>query len=294
MKAMLWGLGAGMLMAGSALGGEGSGEGGNREGRDGDPPGRIGPQVETQTLTYSANGEEYTGYLARDTRLDGERPVVLVVHEWWGQTDYIRQRTEQLAALGYVAFAVDMYGEGETASHPDEAGSFSQAVMSDWAGARQNLEAAIEALGGESGVDEARMAIIGYCFGGAVALNAALDGMAFDAAVSFHGSPAQVVETPSHFDGRVVIQNGLDDQMVEQSALSSLMEAFDSVETEATLVQYPNAMHAFTNPYVDEKASEFDLPLAYNPAADAASWQVMLNVFNRAFAAAPHRDEMAQ
>lgn len=287
MKAILWGLGAGMLMAGSAWSGEGSGE----KGREGDPMGRIGPRVETQTLTYSANGERYTGYLARNGRLDGERPAVLVVHEWWGQTDYIRQRTEQLAALGYVALAVDMYGDARTATHPDEAGEFSQSVMSDWPGARRNLEAAIEALRGESGVDEARMAIVGYCFGGAVALNAALDGMAFDAAISFHGSPAQVVESPSHFDGRVVIQNGLDDRMVEQSALASLMEAFESVETDATLVQYPDAMHAFTNPYVDAKAREFELPLAYNAAADAASWQVMLNVFNRAFAAASDRED---
>ncbi|GHC29448.1 dienelactone hydrolase [Kushneria pakistanensis] len=247
--------------------------------------GRMGPKVETQTLTYSVDGEQYTGYLAHDTRTDGKRPLVLVVHEWWGLSDYIRQRTEQLAALGYVAFAVDMYGSGKTATHPDDAGSFSKAVMSDWPGARHNLETAIEALKNTQGVDGSRMAIIGYCFGGGIALNAALAGMPFKAAVSFHGSPGQVVETPSHFDGRVIIQNGLNDQMVEQSALKSLLDTYQGVDTDATLIQYPDAMHAFTNPYVDAKASEFDLPLAYNAAADAASWQVMLNVFNKAFAA---------
>lgn len=273
MRTMFLGIGMGLVLASaSALGDEGT-------------PGRIGPTVETQTLTYSVDGEQYTGYLARDTEKEGKRPLVLVVHEWWGLSDYIRQRTEQLAALGYVAFAVDMYGSGRTATHPDEAGSFSKAVMSDWAGARSNLETAINALKDMQGVDASRMAIIGYCFGGGVALNAALDGMPFKAAVSFHGSPGQVVETPSHFDGRVIIQNGLKDQMVEQSALVSLLDTFKGVETEATLIQYPNAMHAFTNPYVDAKAREFDLPLAYNAAADAASWQVMLNVFNKVFAA---------
>ncbi|ARS51833.1 dienelactone hydrolase family protein [Kushneria konosiri] len=273
MRTMFLGVGMGLVLASaSALGDEGT-------------PGRIGPTVETQTLTYSVDGEQYTGYLARDTEKEGKRPLVLVVHEWWGLSDYIQQRTEQLAALGYVAFAVDMYGSGRTATHPDEAGSFSKAVMSDWAGARSNLETAINALKDMQGVDASRMAIIGYCFGGGVALNAALDGMPFKAAVSFHGSPGQVVETPSHFDGRVIIQNGLKDQMVEQSALVSLLDTFKGVETEATLIQYPNAMHAFTNPYVDAKAREFDLPLAYNAAADAASWQVMLNVFNKVFAA---------
>lgn len=272
MRAMFLGLGMGLMLASV-----------NTWGDDG-TLGQMGPKVETQTLTYSVDGEQYTGYLARDARKEGKRPLVLVVHEWWGLSDYIRQRTEQLAALGYVAFAVDMYGSGKTATHPDEAGSFSKAVMSDWPGARHNLETAIEALKDTQGVDASRMAIIGYCFGGGIALNAALDGMPFKAAVSFHGSPGQVVETPSHFDGRVIIQNGLNDQMVEQSALESLLNTFKGVETDATLIQYPGAMHAFTNPYADAKAKEFGLPLAYNAAADAASWQVMLNVFNKVFA----------
>ncbi|MFC0266668.1 dienelactone hydrolase family protein [Kushneria aurantia] len=265
-------LGAGMLLAGT-------GAWGNEEGT----LGRIGPDVETRTLSYSVDGETHSGYLARDTRMEGERPLVLIVHEWWGLTDYIRQRTEQLAALGYVALAVDMYGGGRTATHPDDAGSFSREVMSDWPAAQRNLETAIAEASRVQGVDADRVAIIGYCFGGAVALNAALAGMPLDAVVSFHGSPSQVVDAPQHFDGRVIIQNGLADPLVEQSALQSLADTFESVDTDVTVVQYPNAMHAFTNPYADAKAREFDLPLAYSPAADAASWQVMLNVFNRAF-----------
>lgn len=273
MRTMFLGLGVGMLMTSvNTYGDEGT-------------LGRIGPDVATSTMTYNVDGQSYTGYLARDSSAEGKRPLILVVHEWWGQTDYIRQRTEQLAALGYVALAVDMYGSGKTATHPDDAGSFSKGVMSDWPAAQRNLETAIDTLKDTQGVDSSRVAIIGYCFGGAVALNAALAGMPFKAAVSFHGSPSQVVDTPQPFDGRVIIQNGLADKMVEQSALQSLVDTFASVDTDATVVQYPEAMHAFTNPYVGAKASEFDLPLAYNAAADAASWQVMLNVFNKVFAA---------
>ncbi|WP_106478828.1 dienelactone hydrolase family protein [Phytohalomonas tamaricis] len=246
--------------------------------------GRVGPDVQTETITYSVDGQQYQGYLAQDVSAEGKRPGILVLHEWWGQSEYIKRRTEQLAALGYVAFAVDLYGNGKIADHPDDAGTFSSDVMSDWPAAQRNLETAIDVLTKQEGVDGTRLAAIGYCFGGGVALNAALAGMPLKAVVSFHGSPAQVVETPQHFDGRVVIQNGLDDQMVKQEALQSLVDAYDSVNTEVTVVQYPHAKHAFTNPLVNAKAEQFELPLAYNAAADAASWQVMLNVFNKVFA----------
>ncbi|RKR04319.1 dienelactone hydrolase [Kushneria sinocarnis] len=273
MRAMVFGFG--MLMASVSTYGAEQGQG---------MPGDIGPDVQGQQVTYTVDDQQYSGYLARDVSAEGKRPGVLIVHEWWGQTDYIRQRARKLAALGYVAFAVDMYGEGRTADHPDDAGSFSSDVMQDWPAAERNLGVAMATLKSQDGVDPERLAAIGYCFGGAVVLNAALAGMPLDAVVSFHGSPAQVVETPKHFDGRVLIQNGQDDQMVKPEALQSLVDAFQKVDTSVTVIQYPHAQHAFTNPYVDAKAEQFDLPLAYSPAADAASWQVMLNLFDQVFA----------
>ena len=269
MRAMVAGLGL-LMTSVSTYGAEGA-------------LGRIGPDVHTNEVTYTVNGEQYKGFIARDLNAEGDRPGVLVVHEWWGQTDYIRQRVEKLAALGYVAMAVDMYGNGKVADHPDDAASFSSGVNENWSDAQANLEAAIGVLKGEGGVDPARIAAIGYCFGGGIVLNAALAGMPFKAVVSFHGSPGQIVDTPKHFDGRVLIQNGQDDSMVTQDALQSLVDTYQSVDTNVTVIQYPNAKHAFTNPYVDAKAEKFDLPLAYSPSADAASWQVMLNLFNKVF-----------
>ncbi|MCM5704990.1 dienelactone hydrolase family protein [Larsenimonas salina] len=276
MKATVFGIGLLMASVG-AYGAEGS------------VIGNVGPDVHTNEVTYSVNGESYTGFLARDTKAEGNRPGILLVHEWWGQTEYVRQRAEELAALGYVAMAVDMYGGGKTAEHPDDAGAFSKAVMSDWSAAEANLRAATDILKTEGGVDPDRVAAIGYCFGGGVVLNAALDGMPFKAVVSFHGSPGQVVQTPTHFDGRVLIQNGLDDELVNQEDLAALLETYKSVDTDVTLIQYPGAKHAFTNPYVDAKAEKFGLPLAYSPAADAASWQVMLNLFNKVFSSSAGR-----
>lgn len=242
-----------------------------------------GPQVVTETVTYRANGEEHVGLIARDAKAKGRRPGILLVHEWWGLNSYSRKRAEQLAGLGYVVMAVDMYGNGKTAQHPEDAKAFSSAVMQDWPKAESSFNSALAVLRSRSEVDGDRMAAIGYCFGGAIVLNMALTGAPLKAVVSFHGSPAVVVKEPKPFAGRVVIQNGEADSMVPQEGLDSLLAIFQSLNTRTTLIQYPGAKHAFTNSESDAKAAKFDLPLGYNAAADAASWQVMLNLFNEVF-----------
>ncbi len=242
-----------------------------------------GPQVVTETVTYRANGEEHVGLIARDAKAQGRRPGILLVHEWWGLNSYARKRAEQLAGLGYVVMAVDMYGGGRTAEHPKEAGAFSSAVMSDWPKAESSFNSALAVLRSRPEVDGERMAAIGYCFGGAVVLNMALTGAPLKAVVSFHGSPSIAVTEPEPFTGRVVIQNGAADTLVPQEDLDKLVATFQSLETRTTLIQYPGAKHAFTNPESDAKAAKYDLPLGYDAAADSASWQVMLNLFNEVF-----------
>lgn len=242
-----------------------------------------GPQVVTETVTYRANGEEHVGLIARDAKAQGRRPGILLVHEWWGLNSYARKRAEQLAGLGYVVMAVDMYGGGRTAEHPKEAGAFSSAVMSDWPKAESSFNSALAVLRSRPEVDGERMAAIGYCFGGAVVLNMALTGAPLKAVVSFHGSPSIAVTEPEPFAGRVVIQNGAADTLVAQEDLDKLVATFQSFETRTTLIQYPGAKHAFTNPESDAKAAKYDLPLGYDAAADSASWQVMLNLFNEVF-----------
>lgn len=242
-----------------------------------------GPQVVTETGTYRANGEEHVGLIARDAKAQGRRPGILLVHEWWGLNSYARKRAEQLAGLGYVVMAVDMYGGGRTAEHPKEAGAFSSAVMSDWPKAESSFNSALAVLRSRPEVDGERMAAIGYCFGGAVVLNMALTGAPLKAVVSFHGSPSIAVTEPEPFTGRVVIQNGAADTLVPQEDLDKLVATFQSLETRTTLIQYPGAKHAFTNPESDAKAAKYDLPLGYDAAADSASWQVMLNLFNEVF-----------
>ncbi|MCK0768448.1 MULTISPECIES: dienelactone hydrolase family protein [Chromohalobacter] len=241
-----------------------------------------GPKVVGETFEYSTGGETYQGYLARNVNDEEPRPAVLLVHEWWGLNDYAKSRADQLAALGFVALAVDMYGEGKNAQHPDDAQAFSKRVMSDWPTARASLEAAMAKLREQPYVRGDRMAALGYCFGGGVVMNMALAGMPIEAAISFHGSPTQAVSDPQPFDGIVQIHNGEADGLVESDALESMAQTLSDQGAEVRVVQYPGAKHGFSNPGADAKADEFDLPLGYDAAADAASWQSALVALDRA------------
>lgn len=241
-----------------------------------------GPRVQGEAFEYSTGGETYQGYLARNVADSQPRPAVLIVHEWWGLNDYVKHRADQLAALGFVALAVDMYGDGQTTRHPDEAGEFSSQVMQDWPTARASLEAAMTKLRENPAVDGDHIAAIGYCFGGGVVMNMALAGMPIDAAISFHGSPNQAVNQPQPFDGIVQLHNGADDPLVKRDALKAMAAKLKSQGAAIKVVNYPHAKHAFTNPDATALGEETGLPLGYNAAADAASWQAALLALDEA------------
>ncbi|MFC3282234.1 dienelactone hydrolase family protein [Litchfieldella rifensis] len=241
-----------------------------------------GPRVEGEIFEYSTGGETYQGYLARNVNDSEARPAVLVVHEWWGLDDYARARADQLAALGFVALAVDMYGGGQTATHPDQASEFSAQVMQDWPAARARLEAAMSQLREHPAVADTGMAAIGYCFGGGVVMNMALAGMPIDAAISFHGSPTQAVNTPQAFEGVVQIHNGGADSLVTREDLTAMAGALEAQGADVEVINYPDARHAFTNPGADATGEEFGMPLGYDAAADAASWQAALLALDKA------------
>ncbi len=133
--------------------------------------------VQTKKVTYKHGDLECHGFLAWDDSIDGPRPGVLVVHEWWGLNDYARSRAEQLAKLGYIALAADMYGEGKTTEHPQEAGQMAgkvRANVEDW---RKRATAALDVLKSQPQCDKTKLAAIGYCFGGSTALQLAFSGL---------------------------------------------------------------------------------------------------------------------
>lgn len=245
--------------------------------------GTVQGAIVGQEVEYPGDGATLKGYLAYDDSIQGKRPGVLVVHEWWGLNDYVRQRARMLAELGYTALAVDMYG-GKVASHPDDAGKFASEVGKNFPLAKARFSAAHELLSQHATVDKSRIAAIGYCFGGAMVLNMARSGMDLDGVVSFHGNltPAITAE-PGSVKAQILVLHGADDPFVTQEQIAAFKTEMDKAGATYSFIAYPGAVHGFTNPGADELGKKFNMPLAYNAAADKASWHEMQQFFKKIF-----------
>ena len=241
-------------------------------------------RIQTETVEYQAKGTVMKGYLAYDDSIKGKRPGVLVVHEWWGHNEYARRRARMLAALGYTALAVDMYGDGKQARHPDDAGKFSAEVKKNMAVAQARFMAALKILQQHKTTDAGRMAAIGYCFGGGIVLEMARRGVDLDGVVSFHGSlgtssPAK----KGRVKAKVLVFNGAADPFVKPEQIKRFKAEMKNAGVDFEFVSYPGARHAFTNPDADTYGKKFNLPLAYSAAADKKSWKKMQTFFKTIF-----------
>jgi dienelactone hydrolase len=237
-----------------------------------------------EEVSYQAGDTTLKGYLARDAAVQGKRPGILVVHEWWGHNAYARERARQLAELGYVALAVDMYGDGKTADHPDDAGKFAAAVRNNLPLMQARFEAARAFLNSQPDVDPGQNAAIGYCFGGGVVLAMARSGADLDGVVSFHGSLGGGGTTaPGSVKARILVANGADDPFVTEEQIAAFKAEMDAAGADYTFVDYPGARHSFTNPDADAFGERFGLPLAYDAEADADSWAEMQAFFQSLF-----------
>ena len=244
--------------------------------------------VKTQEVTYSGGGVKMKGLIAWDDSIKGKRPGVLVVHEWWGNNDYARSRAKQLAGLGYVAMAIDMYGDGKTADHPDNATAFMQEAVKDPDKAAERFLAAEKLLKKQKVTDPSRIAAIGYCFGGAVALNMARRGADLKGVASFHGAlgawaPAQKGQVKA----KMLVMTGADDSMVPAEAVKKFSDEMTSAGADFRVISYPGAKHGFTNPAADGYAQKFNIPLGYNEAADKASWAELDTFLKQVFTEQP-------
>ena len=234
-----------------------------------------------EEVSYQHGDTVMKGYLAHDDAIKGKRPGVIVVHEWWGLNAYARQRADMLARLGYNALAVDMYGDGKTADHPEDAGKFAGAVKKDMAVARARFQAALDLLNAQSSADSTKNAAIGYCFGGGLALEMARMGVDLDAVASFHGSlgtanPAQ----KGSIKPKILVFNGGADPFVKPEQIAAFKKEMDAAGADYEFIEYPGVKHSFTNPDADKFGQKFNLPLQYDAAADKASWQTMLDMFD--------------
>ncbi len=238
-----------------------------------------------EEIVYLADEIKLNGYLAYNSSVNDKRPGVLVVHEWWGHNEYARKRAEMLAELGYVAFAVDMYGDGKLAEHPNDAGKLMKQVTSDMSLAEKRLEAAIKVLHQQQFTDASKTAAIGYCFGGAMVLHLARSGVDIDGVVSFHGSLG--TKSPAKKDvvqAKILVLHGEEDPFIPPEQVLAFKEEMTSSTVDYEFVAYPNVKHSFTNPQADEFSKKFDLPaLQYNQHADEDSWKRMQAFFEKIF-----------
>jgi dienelactone hydrolase len=230
-------------------------------------------KIKGQNVKYTAGGVTLKGYLVYDEMIQAKRPGVLVVHEWWGQNAYVRKRARMLAREGYTALALDMYGEGRTARHPDDAGKFASEVMKNFPVAKERFLAALEFLKKQPMVDPDRIAAIGYCFGGGVVLNMARQGVDLKGVASFHGSLVVVKpEQPTTIKAGVRVYNGADDKFSKPDQIEALKKEMADQKVNFKFVNYPGAVHSFTNPEATEIGKKFKMPIAYNAEADKESW----------------------
>jgi dienelactone hydrolase len=239
--------------------------------------------IQTATIIYEHGGETLQGFFAYDDEHEGKRPGVLVVHEWWGHNEYARRRARELAELGYVAFALDMYGKGKLGETPDEARELATPFYRDRAKMRARAQAGLEQLRQHERVDATRLGAIGYCFGGTVVLELARSGADVDGVVSFHGG----LSTPDPDDaknikGEVLICNGADDAAVPAEQQQAFHDEMRNADVKYTFISYGGAVHAFTNRAADEVGMS---NVAYDARADRRSWQHMKFFFDRVLGA---------
>jgi dienelactone hydrolase len=242
--------------------------------------------IKTEEIEYKVDGESFTGYLAYDDSVKGKRPGVLVVHEWWGHNDYVRKRAEMLAELGYTAFALDMYGTGKLADHPQDATKFMQALVSNMPAAEKRFNTAYGLLSEHETVDAGQVAAIGYCFGGGMVLHMARQGADLQGVVSFHGSLG--TQTPAQKNTvkvDILVLTGAADPMIPEAQVAGFRSEMEAAGVSYSVHSYPGAVHAFTNPAADGFGKRFDMPLAYNAEADADSWLKMREFFEKIFVA---------
>ena len=229
--------------------------------------------IQTQPIEYPDGSAVLEGYLAYDDATTDQRPGVLVVHEWKGLGPYAKHRAEQLAGLGYVAFAADMYGKGVRAETHEEAAKLAGVYKSDRQLMRRRIKAALDVLAKHPLVDPSRLAAIGYCFGGTTVLELARSGAPVKGVVSFHGG----LDTPDPADakaitGRILVLHGASDPFVPAAQVAAFEQEMQAAGVRYRIIRYSGAVHSFTVPEAGEDPST---GMAYNADADQQSWQAM-------------------
>ena len=237
-------------------------------------------EVKTQSIAYQDGDTMLTGVLAWDDAVTGKRPGVLVIHEWWGLNDYAKGRAEQLAKAGYVAFALDMYGDNKVTTHGKQAGEWMTQITSNIDLWKRRAGLGLDVLKSQQAVDAGKLAAIGYCFGGATVMQMAYGGADVKAVVSLHGSLPPAPESVTSLTPRVLVAHGRDDKFIPAERIVAFQAGLDRINADWEMTIYSGTRHGFTNPGAGAYGIE---NLAYNETADKRSWNAMMKLFDEVF-----------
>ncbi len=234
-------------------------------------------KLQSRTIEYKQGDTVLEGYLAWDDKYKGSRPAVMVVHEWNGIDDYIRARTDQLAGLGYVAFAADIYGKGVRPTSMEDAAKTSSLYKADPKLWHARAVAGLETLKAQRNVHKAKVAAIGYCFGGSTVLELARVGTELNGVVSFHGNFATKNEAkPGAIRTKILVLHGANDPFVKEEEYEDFVEEMIKSKADWQMVSYGNAVHKFSNPHAGNEPAK---GYAYDASADQRSWEAMKAFF---------------
>jgi dienelactone hydrolase len=238
-------------------------------------------EIRSEKVEYRDGPYVLEGYLAYDDATQVLRPAVLIIPEWWGLTEYPKHRAIQLAGMGYVAFAADMYGQGESTNDPQQATQWATPFFTNRKLMRQRAGVALDTLLNQKYVDRTRVAAIGYCFGGTSVLELARGGSPLAGVICFHGNLARTEnEGPDNIKAKILICHGADDPLAPVASIPALIQEMKEAKADYQINIYSGAQHAFTNPDADSHNMQ---GVAYNAQADKRSWMALSDFFAELF-----------
>jgi len=240
--------------------------------------------IKEEPVTYKDGDTTMKGFIVYDDAKKGKRPGIVLVHEWWGITKHTHTEARRFAQHGYTAFIADMYGDAKTADNPKDAGGLMKGLMGDPVAVQKRFDAARDLLAKHATVDASRIGASGYCMGGAVVLNMARAGEPLAAVAAFHPSlGGYKAGGAGAIKAKVFVGNGADDPFNKPEQIDAFKKDMQAANADLKFVDYPGAVHAFTNPEATAAGKKFNIPLAYNADADKKSKAEADKLFAAAF-----------